>query len=189
MEPCLLGSKRMATKSDNQGSKETPAEQRAHVHAILEKMTYVMFGSYRKTGPAPQLNTRPLAVTKLDEDDTLWFMVAADSDKVQEIQRYAGCQLTAQSDTRWIHLWGSATVVNDRAKIKELWGKHHEVWFPDGPDDPNVCLVRFVPDGAEYWDNSGVIGIKYLFNAMKGLITGKGADEVKGLHGQTGPKH
>ncbi|MBK6532914.1 MAG: pyridoxamine 5'-phosphate oxidase family protein [Deltaproteobacteria bacterium] len=34
--------------------------------------------------------------------------------------------------------------------------------FPEGKDDPNLCLVVLHPDEAEFWDMSGPKGIRYL---------------------------
>jgi general stress protein 26 len=173
-------------RPDKAVSLETPAEQRAHVHKILEKLDDVMFLSYASVGEPPALTARPLHVTRLDDDGTLWFMVGHDSTKVEQIERQPQAIVTAQDRSRWIHLSGRAVVVRDRARIRELWHKLHEAWFPDGPDDPNVCLIAFRPEHAEYWDNSGAPGVKYLFSIAKGLITGTGAEPVKGVHGAVG---
>lgn len=179
----LLSRHRMKNQATRQ-TQETHAEQRAHVHQILAKMSDVMFLSYASVGEAPSVSGRPLRITKLDDDETLWFMVGLDTKKVEEIQRHDGAFITAQDGSRWIHLTGRASVVTDRAKIRALWSTAHEVWFPEGPDDPAVALLRFRPESAEYWDNSGIAGAKYLFEAAKAFLTGTTPEPVKGLHGE-----
>ena len=164
---------------------ETRDEQRKHVHEILSKTTDVMFLTYEKTGPQPAQRGRPLHVTQLDDDGGMWFMVALDSRKVKDLRAYDQAMVTAQDASRWIQLSGKGEIVTDRTRVRQLWNKFHEVWFPLGPDDPNVCLISFRPQHAEYWDNSGMVGVKYLFEVAKALVTGQGADEVKGVHGET----
>lgn len=163
---------------------ETQAEQRIHVHDILQKMSNVMLLSYAAEGEPSSLNGRPLHITALEDDDTMWFVVGLDSKKIQEIGNNDDVQITGQEGMRWIHLSGVADVVTDRDRIHELWSKMHEVWFPKGPSDPNVCLLRVRPRSAEYWDNSGLPGIKYMFEAARALLTGTGAKPVKGTHGE-----
>ncbi|MFC5122636.1 pyridoxamine 5'-phosphate oxidase family protein [Pseudoclavibacter helvolus] len=34
----------------------------------------------------------------------------------------------------------------------ELWNPAAEAWFPDGPEDPNVGVLKFTASGGEYWD-------------------------------------
>jgi hypothetical protein len=57
----------------------------------------------------------------------------------------------APGDT-WISLSGTGKMVDDSTKVKELWNSWVEAWFPEGPDDPNVVLIKFSSDSAEYWD-------------------------------------
>ena len=52
-------------------------------------------------------------------------------------------------------LTGQASVVDDLATKRELWNTVVEAWFPDGPEDPDVVLVRVDATSAEYWDSPG----------------------------------
>jgi hypothetical protein len=47
-----------------------------------------------------------------------------------------------------------------------------KVWFPGGKDDPNLLLLRVDGKEGEYWDNSGLSGVKYVLEAGKALLTG-----------------
>src|SRR3712207_7360015 len=47
-----------------------------------------------------------------------------------------------------------AVVVDDPAKKRELWNSAVEAWFPQGPDDDSVVLLKVEADSAEYWDRS-----------------------------------
>ena len=149
------------------------ADQRAHVHALLEELSDVMLTSFEKTGEAPVARARPMHVTHIDQDDSLWFMTSVDAEGTVELRRTPTSSVIAQSSSRYVSMQGTSHVVTDRARIKAMWKKMHEVWFPEGPEDPNVCLVHFVPTEAEFWDVSTTKGMKYLFQAAKALLTGE----------------
>ena len=40
-------------------------------------------------------------------------------------------------------------------KLRELWNPAVEAWFPDGPEDPNVTLLKVDTVSGEYWDSPG----------------------------------
>ena len=173
------------TKPTTTEAPETPTDARRHVHEILEDMPDMMVLTYESTGASPRVSARPLHVTRLDADDTMWFMVGLDSKKVAEIRKHDDVVLTGQKGSRWIQLAGRAQIVSDRATVTALFSKMHEAWFPDGPSGPNVGLISFRPTTAEYWDTSGVRGVTYLFGVAKALLTGTAAESPKGSHGET----
>ena len=41
------------------------------------------------------------------------------------------------------------------------------MWFPKGPDDPDLVLLSVEPEIAEFWDVGGIKGLRYLFDAAK----------------------
>jgi len=47
-----------------------------------------------------------------------------------------------------------------------------EAWFSDGPDDPDVGLLKFTADSAEYWDSPGG-RIASALSFVKSKITGE----------------
>ena len=72
----------------------------------------------------------------------------------------------------YLDVWGNAEVIDDRKKIKDLWNPIIKAWFPEGSDDPNLCLLKVAPVKAFYWDstNSKMIeGLKILAS----IVTGK----------------
>ena len=120
-------------------------------------------------------HARPLGVCgKPDEfDGTLWFITDRRSHKVEEISRGAETTLTFQNDERgtYAHMRGRATVVEDREKLATLYTPDQRTWFPDGPDDPNMTLVRFDVDDADYWDGHSNLARKAVA-FLTAVITG-----------------
>ncbi|MBL6749220.1 MAG: pyridoxamine 5'-phosphate oxidase family protein, partial [Nevskia sp.] len=37
---------------------------------------------------------------------------------------------------------------------RKLWKPHQRAFFPLGPDDPSLVLLRVKPERAEYWERS-----------------------------------
>jgi general stress protein 26 len=134
------------------------------------------------------LRGRPMALAEAQPDGTLWFATDRHSGKVDELERDGHAVVTMQSKTRFVSLSGTAAVVDDRAKLAQLWKAEWKVWFPGGKDDPNLVLLRVDGTAGEYWDNSGTSGLKYLIKAGKALITGSRPDvgEDPEVHGKVG---
>ena len=69
-------------------------------------------------------------------------------------------------------LEGVATVSRDRALIARLWKQDWNVWYPGGKDNPKIAIVCVTPASGEYWDQSGLNGARFLFEAVKAVVTG-----------------
>lgn len=71
---------------------------------------------------------------------------------------------------RWISVSGSATLVRDSSRQRELWNPFVQAWFPGGPDDPSVALLRVQVTDAEYWEAPGGKVVQ-LFKIMRSAVT------------------
>ena len=87
-------------------------------------------------------------------DGTLWFITDKRSRKVQAIEAGATTTLLFQNDKEgnYLQLTGEARVVEDRAKLEELYTSLQRTWFPKGLDDPDITLLRFDASEGNYWD-------------------------------------
>ncbi|GLK15704.1 pyridoxamine 5'-phosphate oxidase family protein [Herbiconiux flava] len=128
-----------------------------------------------------RLVAHPLTVQEAEFDGDLWFIVGAHASALQNLQVNPTAGVTLSSNDSWVSLTGTAAEVADQAKVKELWSSTLEAWFPDGPDDPEVRLLKFTADGAEYWDSPGG-RVATLFSFVKSKVTGEpyeGGDNAK----------
>jgi general stress protein 26 len=83
-------------------------------------------------------------------------------------------------------LRGRAKLTQGAARIRELWKEPYKVWFPEGPDDPNIALVAFDPAEAEYWDNRGMNKLQYMFESARAYVKGETPDVTDiDQHGKT----
>lgn len=118
-------------------------------------------------------HARPMAVAQVDENADLWLFTGRDSAKVREIEADGRVQvLGLEGWTNCVVLEGHATVEEDRALIRDLWKPAFKVWFPGGAEDPNIALLHVRGERAEYWDNTGLNRLSYLFQSLKAAATG-----------------
>jgi general stress protein 26 len=129
------------------------------------------------------LHARPMAVAGLDDSLDLWF-VSGEGVKVDEIVHDTRAHVVCQKDhSAYLSLSGTAKVIRDRNKVEDLWKESFRVWFPDGKDDPNLILIHFHPEKAEFWDNTGFNKIAYLWKSAKAYVTGKQPEVSEEEHG------
>src|SRR5690606_20180741 len=102
------------------------------------------------------LQSRPMTMQNRDADplDFLWFFAPRDSDQVADLQWDSSVSIIF-ADPRnqsYVAVFGSASVVEDPARKKLLWSREAQSWFPDGPDDPALALIRVRIIQADCWD-------------------------------------
>jgi general stress protein 26 len=136
--------------------------------------------------PGRSPHARPMYTTGVDPatfDGTLWFMSHADSVKNDELVENPAILLTyaAPDRNRYVVVYGTGSVERNPAKAKELWNVHAQGWFPGGPDDPSLTLIRVEVANAEYWD--GPSNTSYFLGLLKAVATGT-KPKTNGEHGK-----
>jgi len=126
---------------------------------------------------------RPMSISKIDADGTMWFFTRASSYKVEEIEesKNLSIAITNESSQNYLMINGIGNLVNDKTKMKELWSSILKAWFPKGLDDPDMILIKVTPNEVNYWDSSSSTMV-VLFNILKAIVTGKEYEE--GEHGK-----
>ena len=119
--------------------------------------------------------SRPMAQQEVEFDGDLWFFAEKNSRKVAQIEANPEVGVTLSSGDTWISIHGEALTVDDLAKKKELWNAWVGAWFTDGPEDPNVTLIKVGAHGAEYWDTPGG-RIASVVSFVKAKVTGEPYD-------------
>jgi general stress protein 26 len=122
---------------------------------VAELLAGERFGMFNTTAPTGTLTSRPMALQEVEFDGDLWFFAARDSRKVAHSAADPQVNVTVGSSSTWVSLTGQAVVVDDRATKRDLWNAVVEAWFPDGPDDDGVVLLKVAAESAEYWDSPG----------------------------------
>lgn len=156
----------MSDKEENKGTKEQ--------HELRDKIKDIRVAMFTTAEKDGTLRSRPMATQEMDPDGVLWFFSYRDSGKVQEIENDANVNLcySAPDKDLFVSVSGKASLVDDKAKAKELWNPFAKAWFQKGLDDPNLGLLKVKVEQAEYWDAPSGKMVQ-LVGMVKMLVTGK----------------
>jgi len=116
-----------------------------------------------------------MTLQEVEFDGDLWFFAERDSTPVRHVTAAPQVNVGVGSGGTWVSLTGNAVVVEDGAKKRELWNSAVEAWFPQGPDDAGVVLLKVEADSAEYWDSPGG-RLATAFSFVKAKVTGERID-------------
>ena len=146
-------------------------------HTKLWDMIHdIRFAMVTSRGGDGRLQSRPLTTQNrsLDADElSLWFFVSRGSEVAADIGRDPTVNVSyADADEdRYVSIAGSAELVNDQAQAEALWSVASQAWFPGGPADPSLQLVRVRVEQAEYWDVKSSKMVQ-LLKMAKAAVTG-----------------
>ncbi len=134
----------------------------------------------------PGFVARPMAIAGVEPDCTLWFITGYDSAKVHEIAEDTRVMVVCQNSwSSCVSISGRALLVRDEKKIEQLWNTAYKAWFPKGPTDPNIVLIRVMAESGEYWDNTGMNAVTYAYQTVKAMVTGTPPEVKEGAqHGR-----
>ena len=142
------------------------------VAELLEDERIAVFTT---TAPDGTLMSRPMAMQEVEFDGDLWFFASRSSRKVAHVTANPQVNVATVGSSSWVSLTGHAVVIDDVAKKKDLWSTVVEAWFPDGPEDPDVVLLRVDAASAEYWDSPGG-RLASVISFAKAKLTGQAYD-------------
>ena len=141
--------------NDNDGNIERAWE-------LMKKIGFAML----VTRDGDKLRARPMSAYLRREENAIYFLSDARRHKDEEIARNPSVNLSFAdaSSMKYVSLTGTATVSNDRARIKEMFSTPAKAWW-DSADDPNIRVLKVTPDDAEFWDTPGSV-IAYVKMAV-----------------------
>jgi general stress protein 26 len=135
---------------DNSGRDAIP-----RIAALINDIDICVFATVGRSG---ELHARPMSNNgDVEWDGTSWFFAPMDGRLVGELQANRQVVTTYRAEGRfaWVSLSGAADIVDDTERKRSLWQPMFEQWFPNGPDDPNVALIRVIATSADWWTESG----------------------------------
>lgn len=156
----------------------TRSEALEHLAELIDGFRSAMLTTVEPDGT---LRSRPMGLQTDGFDGTLWFFTRESSPKVDQIEarRTASVAFADPGANTYVSMAGHARIVHDRERMAELWHPLLKAWFPDGLDDPELVLIAFEAERAEYWSSPST-GIVYALGVAKALATGEPADDVVG---------
>ncbi len=155
----------------------------AKLWELIKDMRFGMLTTRHENG---HLHSRPMTTQNRrdDETDALFFFMSRSGEPFADLQREHQVNVAyanPSSDT-YVSVSGLAEAVEDPALRRALWNPANQAWFPNGPDDADVVLVRVRITHAEYWDvhESKLV---QLYKMARAAATGQPPKDL-GDHGQ-----
>jgi general stress protein 26 len=98
-------------------------------------------------------HSRPMLLHDVDDSGWLWFVTDRSSRKACELGQNPHATIAFQSKKgdRYVSVQGTAVVVRDDVKLREVWNPTLRAWFPRGRRDPEIVLLAVRASNAEYW--------------------------------------
>ncbi len=122
------------------------------------------------------LRARPVEARPDRDAGLIWFVTDERSAKEHEIEaeHEVGLVFIDAKAKAYLSITARAEVRRDHAQAAAIWKKTDNMWW-DGPDDPNVCVLRVTPITAELWDGpASKAAAAYEF--AKARLTGEKPD-------------
>ena len=148
-----------------------------HFYKLVEHIEIAMLTTRRADG---HLVSRPMATQARADGADLWFVTDISSPKAEEIGGDSHINVSYYNDRtkEWVSVAGNARLVNDRAKIRELYRPDWRAWFGDAggkqdgtPEDPRMLLIAVDIVEAHYLELNKPRAV-ILFEVVKGMVTG-----------------
>ena len=124
-----------------------------------------------------RMRSRPMHAIPDRDGNAIYFITDTRGAKDDEIGAAPDVCLAFADigDNTYLSITGSAEMVRDPARAEELWSTEAQVWWPRGPRDPSVRVLRVDPEQAEYWDTRGN-SITVALKLLAARATGKPPD-------------
>jgi len=95
--------------------------------------------------------TRPVVLLAGERDGELWLLTSTTSAS-WDLEPGAAVSVAHTTVARWVSVAGTAECVHDPARLRDLWTDGCATWFPRGPADPELRLLRVSVSVVETWD-------------------------------------
>jgi general stress protein 26 len=138
---------------------------------LMKKIGFAML----VTQDGGKLRARPMAAYVERDENAIYLLTDARRHKDEEIARNPAINLSFADagSQKYVSISGTASVSNDRAKIRALFSTPAKAWW-DSAEDPNIRVLKITPDDAEFWDSPGSV-ISYVKMAAA-AVTGRRPD-------------
>lgn len=120
------------------------------------------------------LRARPVEARPDRKAGLIWFMTDIRAAKDDEIADKPDVCLTFidPAEKAYLSISARAQVLRDTGKAREFWKHTDKVWWPDGPEDSNLRVLRVEPQRAELWDGPASAAVA-AFEFAQARLTGR----------------
>jgi len=142
---------------------------------LVDKIDIGMLGSYPTASTF--VHAVPMSRQEVDDSGSIWFLFSAESDTHTHLEANDKVSLLYSdvSNYSFLSINGHAEISRDQDRIDKYWNKMIEGWFEKGKEDPNIRVLRVVPDEAHYWDTKSNKLVTF-FKVAASAVTGAKKD-------------
>jgi general stress protein 26 len=154
-----------------------------HFAKIIRDTKFTMFTTIDKV--SGELHSRPMTLQEMEFDGDLWFFAQKYSELAQQVEANPNVNLSFANTDTFSFLSGQGVaelIIGDKAKERELWKPLYRAWFPEGLDDPQLCLIRVKITSADYWESPESKLVR-MVGFAKAILSGSKANNALGERG------
>lgn len=117
---------------------------------LIEKIRFCMLA----TSDGKDIRSRPMTAHAQRDENALYFLLDLKDHK--NLKAFANSCLAFADPGKmdFVSVTGAGEISNDRARIEELWSSPYKAFW-DGPQDPDIRVLKITPKDAQYWDGAG----------------------------------
>jgi len=88
----------------------------------------------------------------LGSDLVIWFATGLSTSKIKDIKKNSNVSVFVDdpNDQTNASIIGKAEIITDSKLRKKFWQEPFGFFFPNGPTDPDYCLLKITPTKVEY---------------------------------------
>lgn len=98
-------------------------------------------------------------MTFFAEDFTLYTATSKETDKVEELEKNPHTHILIGYDGEgfgdaYLEIMGTVTISDEKGLKEKVWNEHMKPYF-DGPDDPNLVILKVTSDSMRLMNKKG----------------------------------
>ena len=160
------------TNSTQAPDQPTRDESIKTITGLVKDTKFAMMTFMTEVG---HLHSQPMTTQQQEFDGDVWFIGSKKSDLVRSVRQTPKVNLSyADSGNGFVSIYGDAELIENAAKLDELWSEMYKAYFPQGKTDPDIQLIKVTAMGAHYWESDGKL--KGLYQMAKSALTGDQPD-------------
>ena len=125
-----------------------------------------------------ELHARPVQPVRVEEG-RIWFFTSVNGGIADDVARdgYVHLAFVDRDAGLYASLSGDARLLRDPVEARASWSTTAGVWYPGGPEDPSLGLLRVDVHRADYWDVKESRPVQF-FRLAAAAVTGTRPDDV-----------
>jgi general stress protein 26 len=148
----------------------TPQEAEREFWRHLKSSNTGMLGLDR-----PGEHLQPMTAFREEETGSIWFFTRDDTDLARAVATGEADALftyASKDQEVWASIHGRLSTQHDPERIHRWWNPVVAAWYPDGPDDPHLTLLRLDGGDGRIWVSMKG-PIRFGLEVLKANMTGE----------------